>query len=85
MFLSFSCLNVITTVFRLSILGKEVLNKSPEIRLLKLYDKTSNLMDGIWMDEEKRERYVEYTSRLCQDVEQNYGELNITRIARAII
>ena len=85
MFLSFSCLNVITTVFRLSILGNEVLNKSPEIRLLKLYDKTSNLMDGIWMDEEKRERYVEYTSRLCQDVEQNYGELNITRIARAII
>ena len=59
--------------------------KSPEVRLLKLYDKTSNLMDGIWMGHEKRGRYAEYTLRLCRDVERNYGELNITKIAKAII
>lgn len=64
---------------------EQIWAKTPEVRLLKLYDKTSNLMDGVWMDREKRERYAEYTSKLCQDVEQNYGKLNITRIAKAII
>lgn len=64
---------------------KEIWNKPPEIRLFKLYDKTSNRMDGVWMDKEKREMYTEYSSRLCDDVEKNYGKLNITRIARAII
>ncbi len=59
--------------------------KSPEVRLLKLYDKTSNLMEGIWMNREKRERYAAYSLNLCDDVEKNYGELNITKIARAII
>ena len=63
----------------------EIWNKPDDVRLVKLYDKTSNLMDGRWMNEEKRKRYTEYTSRLCDDVEKNYGELNITRIARAII
>ena len=33
MFLSFNFLNVVTTVFKLSNLGKEVLNKSPEMRM----------------------------------------------------
>lgn len=64
---------------------EEVWSKSLEIRLLKLYDKTSNLMDGIWMDKGKKEKYVEYISRLCDDVEKNYGRLNITKIARAVI
>jgi len=59
--------------------------KPTEIKLLKLYDKVSNLLDGIWMDTEKRKTYMEYTKRLCKEVEQNYGELNITRIARAIV
>src|SRR3989338_221369 len=30
---SFNCLNFVTTVFRLSSLGKEVLNKSPAMRI----------------------------------------------------
>src|SRR3989344_1971977 len=33
MFKSFNCLNFVTTVFRLSSLGKDVLNKSPAIRM----------------------------------------------------
>lgn len=58
--------------------------RSQEIKLLKLYDKVSNLLDASWMSEEKRERYAAYLVRLCDDVEPRYGQLNIIRIARAI-
>ncbi len=64
---------------------QEIWNKSKEIRLYKLYDKVSNLLDGSWMNEEKRRTYEEYTRKLCEDVEHNYGELNITIIGRSII
>lgn len=64
---------------------KEIWSKPKEIRLYKLYDKVSNLLDGNWMNSEKRKNYEEYTLRLCLDVENNYGSLNITRIARAIV
>lgn len=63
----------------------EIWNKPRETRLCKLYDKVSNLMDGSWMDSTKRQEYENYTKRLCEDVERNYGELNITRIARGIV
>jgi len=59
--------------------------QSQEIRLLKLYDKVSNLLDGSWMSPEKRQYYAEYLSQLCDDVESNYGCLNIIQIARAIL
>lgn len=59
-------------------------DKSQEVRLYKLYDKVSNLLDGTWMTREKREKYEGYLERLTQDVERNYGTLNITKIARAI-
>ncbi len=55
------------------------------IRLYKLYDKVSNLLDGSWMPEQKRQRYETYTQALCKDVERNYGTLNITKIARGIL
>lgn len=61
---------------------KDVWDKSKETRLYKLYDKIHNLLDGAWMDEEKRKGYEEYTRRLCEDVERNYGELNITRMMK---
>lgn len=63
---------------------KEVWERSAEIRLLKLYDKVSNLLDGIWMTPERQERYRAYTQRLADDVEANFGNLNIVRIARVI-
>ena len=63
----------------------ELWSKPEDVRLLKLYDKTSNFMDGVWMDKEKRKRYAENILKLCDDVEKGYGELNITRIARAIV
>ncbi|MEK7520250.1 MAG: hypothetical protein AAB581_03365 [Patescibacteria group bacterium] len=59
-------------------------DKPPVIQLLKLYDKVSNLMDGAWMSKEKRARYTEYTMKLCAEVEQTYGALNIVKLAHAI-
>lgn len=57
----------------------------PILRLLKLYDKTSNLTDGAWMSDEKwNTQYVPYVLRLATDVENNYGALNIVRISRAV-
>ncbi len=58
---------------------------TPEVKLLKLYDKVSNLLDGTWMSPEKRKGYLEYTMRLATDVEKVYGkDLNILKIARAL-
>lgn len=61
-----------------------VWSRSKEVKLLKVYDKVSNLLDGSWMSAEKRERYAAYLLRLCDEVEAEFGQLNITRIARAI-
>jgi len=64
---------------------EQVWNLPPIVRLLKLYDKVSNLMDGCWMTDEKWNRqYVPYVRRLADDVERNFGLLNIVRLARAI-
>lgn len=62
----------------------KVWDESEEIRLLKLYDKVSNLLDGAWMNPEKRERYLRYTELLAEDVEKNFGNLGIVRQARAL-
>ena len=62
----------------------KVWERTSEVRLLKLYDKVSNRLDGVWMTPEKLERYRAYTRRLADDVEANFGSLNIVRIARAL-
>lgn len=64
---------------------QKVWRRSKEVRLLKLYDKVSNLLDGAWMTPERRERYFSYTLRLAEDVEKNFGSLNIVRIARSLV
>ena len=58
--------------------------RSAEIKLLKLYDKVSNLLDGAWMKDEKWNIYVQHTLCLATEVEGHFGTLNIIRIARAI-
>ncbi len=63
----------------------KVWEKPIEIKLYKVYDKVSNLMDGYWMNDAKRKQYEEYTQKLVDEVEKHYGELNITKIARAIM
>jgi hypothetical protein len=54
------------------------------VKLLKLYDKVSNLLDATWMKPEKWNHLVEYTLRLRQFVLDTYGELNIVKIAGAV-
>lgn len=63
---------------------EKVWERTAEVRLLKLYDKASNLLDGAWMAPEKLERYRAYARLLADDVELQYGLLNIVRIARAL-
>lgn len=58
--------------------------KSPIVRLLKLYDKTSNLLDASHLSKEKWSRYTDFTKRLIEDVHHNYGDLNIVKIAQSI-
>ena len=64
---------------------KEIWSKDPVIRLLKLYDKVSNFMDGDWMAQEKKENYKNYIKQLIKDVETNYGKLNITKLAKGLV
>ena len=63
----------------------KVWDKSIEVKLLKLYDKVSNLMDSSWMSEQKLKRYQEYTLKLAREVEMAYGMLNIIKLAESII
>ncbi|GEM_PF-799921 len=63
---------------------RDVWERSTLTRLFKLFDKTSNLMDGSWMPPDRHAKYVEYTLRLAEDVERNFGSLNIVAIARAV-
>ena len=59
--------------------------RTPVIRLLKLYDKTSNWMDGGWMYPERRVLHRAHLTKIVEDVEQNFGPLNVVRIARALL
>lgn len=63
---------------------KAIWGKDKEIRLLKLYDKTSNLLDGSWMSDAKWASYTAFTQAICKDVEAHYGPLNIVKISNAI-
>lgn len=64
---------------------RELWNKPPEIRLFKLYDKTSNLLEGVWMNDEQRLRHTHFLSLLADDVRKRFPELNILRMADALI
>ena len=55
-----------------------------DIKLLKLYDKTSILMDAVWMRDKKWNNLVDYTLALADFVEKTYGLLNVVNIARAL-
>ncbi len=67
----------------------EIFSKDKFIILLKLYDKTSNLLDAGWMKAERLAVYQSYTARLLAYVEAAYPEvatrLNIVTIARALL
>ncbi len=58
---------------------------SDSLKLLKLYDKASNLLDGSWMDTEKRRVNAEFVCWLAAEVGNIYGDLNIVKIAKSIV
>jgi (p)ppGpp synthase/HD superfamily hydrolase len=60
--------------------------RTPDVKLLKLYDKVSNLLDGSWMKADKWNAYVDYTLRLALEVERHFShlDLSIVKIARAV-
>ncbi len=64
---------------------RDVWSKSAIIKLLKLYDKVSNWLDNIWMDEKHLNDNREYILRLTQFVRENYGELNIVIMAESLV
>lgn len=63
---------------------EQIWERSDMAKLLKLYDKVSNLLDGTWMTAAQWNAYVEYTHKLTERVADRYGELNIVKIARAV-
>tara|TARA_B100001123_G_C14587023_1_gene740430 strand:+ start:8 stop:586 length:579 start_codon:yes stop_codon:yes gene_type:complete len=63
---------------------EQIWEKSDEAKLLKAYDKVSNLLDGDWMTSKKWNTHVAHTDRLLSFVSERYGELNIVRMGRAV-
>lgn len=64
---------------------KALFTRDKQIRLLKLYDKTSNLLDSSWMPSKLLHSYLTLTKKLVTDVQKNFGDLNITSIAKSVI
>jgi hypothetical protein len=58
--------------------------RSDTTKLLKLYDKVSQFLDGTWLSDRRWAQLLAHTQKLQAFVEQTYGELNIVRIARAV-
>jgi hypothetical protein len=58
--------------------------RSDTAKLLKLYDKTSQFLDGGWLADARWNQLVQHTRRLEDFVSAVYGELNIVSISRAI-
>ena len=56
--------------------------RDKEVRLLKVYDKTSNILDGVWMEPVRREKHLSHLKKLVEDVERSYEDLNILKLAR---
>lgn len=57
--------------------------KPPMVQLLKLYDKTATLYDGC-VQEERYEIWSNFVLQLADNVEKNFGELNIVILGRAL-
>jgi hypothetical protein len=63
---------------------REIWNRSNLAKLLKLYDKTSNLLDASWMTSEQWRACTEHTAKLVVFARTTYGDLNIVRLADAM-
>jgi len=59
-------------------------NRSKFVRMLKLYEKVHNLLNTDWMAKDKLKFYIGYVLRLTEDVEENWGLLNIVIFSKAL-
>jgi len=57
---------------------------SDTTKLLKLYDKVSQFLDGVWLSDQRWGQLLAHTAKIERFVLETYGDLNITRIARAV-
>lgn len=64
---------------------RQIWDRKPKVRLLKLYDKISNLLDASWMDPRLRTEYEDYAKRLRHDAQAHFGRLNIITIAWSLL
>lgn len=63
---------------------RETLMKPAKLQLLKLYDKTATLYDGA-LRPHRYSEWINFTKKLIQNVEKEYGELNIVVLAKGLV
>ncbi len=64
---------------------EDISNQPKEIKLFRLYDKVSNILDSSWMSVDKKKKYMDYINYLTEEVRKNYGDLNIVKIAEIFL
>ncbi len=64
---------------------EKIWEKDSGIKLLKLFDKVGNMLDGVWMNNEKAKIHKEFLKKLTDDVSRTYGDLNIVKLAKTFI
>lgn len=63
---------------------ERVWERSDTTKLLKLYDKVSQFLDGVWLTDTRWNQLVQHTRKLEQFVLARYGESNIVKISCAV-
>ncbi|MDF1496834.1 MAG: hypothetical protein P1P90_02120 [Patescibacteria group bacterium] len=63
---------------------ENIRRRDPEIRLFKLYDKTANLLDPLELRAFDLQDQRILVQVLIEDVKENYGNLNIVKIASSL-
>lgn len=58
---------------------ERIWQKPAEVKLLKIYDKVSNLLDGTWMSPQKYIAYKDFTHQLYESVRLTWPGLNVYR------
>lgn len=63
---------------------RDLWQRSDLTKLFKLYDKTSQFFDAVWLRDARYAQLLNHTQQLITFVQQSYGELNIVKIAQAL-
>ncbi len=63
---------------------RDLWQRSDLTKLFKLYDKTSQFFDAVWLRDQRYAQLLKHTQQLTTFVQQTYGELNIVKLAQAL-